>query len=113
MELSRPFIKLPLMFCADSLAQEVSRMPDSAWMPHPSGLEGNSAVALISRSGGDNNDFSGVMSPTPHLLHAPYHRQVMASFNEVLPTTIAAHMATISYREGRTVKWDAENRKII
>lgn len=59
-------------------------MGSTAWMPHPSGLTGNSAVALISRDGADNNDFDGLMQVTPHLDRTPYTQQVMASFNEVL-----------------------------
>ena len=54
------------------------------WMPHPSGLEGNSAVALISREGQDNDEFGGFMKPTAHLDKCEYHKQVMASFEEVL-----------------------------
>ncbi len=41
-------------------------------------------MALISRDGGDNDDFAGAMAPTPHLANCPYHRQVMSSFGEVL-----------------------------
>lgn len=84
MELSRPFIRLPYAFDADALAAEVAALPASAWMPHPSGMAGNSAVALISRDGTDNDDFDGEMRETPHLRACPYTRQVMASFGEVL-----------------------------
>ena len=52
-------------------------------MTHPSRMTGNSAVALISRDGGDNDDFDGSMSETPHLQACPYVRQVIASFGEV------------------------------
>lgn len=84
MRLSRPFIRLPFVFAADALAEEMRALLAEAWLAHPSGLIGNSAIPLISRDGGDNNDFSGRMAPTPHLDHCPYHRQVMASFGEVL-----------------------------
>ncbi len=84
MELSRPFVRLPLSFDATRLADEVGRMPATAWMPHPSGLAGNSAVALISRDGGENDEFNGAMATTAHLAQAPYHQQVLASFDEVL-----------------------------
>lgn len=84
MQLSRPFIRLPFVFDADRLEREANALPGTAWMPHPSGLPGNSAVPLISREGGDNDDFSGRMAPTAHLSACPYHRQVMASFGEVL-----------------------------
>ena len=84
MKLARPFIRLPLDFDAARLAQEAVQLQASAWRPHPLGLKGNSAVALISRGGGDNDDFGGRMTATPHLGPCPYHRQVMASFGEVL-----------------------------
>ena len=84
MKLARPFIRLPLDFDAARLAQEAAQLAPAAWRPHPLGLKGNSAVALISRGGGDNDDFGGRMTATPHLGPCPYHRQVMASFNEVL-----------------------------
>ncbi len=84
MKLARPFIRLPLDFDAARLAQEAAQLEASAWRPHPLGLKGNSAVALISRGGGDNDEFGGRMTATPHLGGCPYHRQVMASFNEVL-----------------------------
>ena len=84
MKLARPFIRLPLDFDAARLAQEAAQLQAAAWRPHPLGLEGNSAVALISRGGGDNDDFGGRMAATPHLGGCPYHQQVMASFGEVL-----------------------------
>ena len=84
MEIAKPFIRLPYSFDASKLAAEVSELDDSAWMVHPSGMTGNSAVALLSRDGGDNDDFEGAMCETPHLAHCTYVRQVMASFGEVL-----------------------------
>ena len=84
MRLSRPFIRLPYRFDAERLAVEVDQFSDGHWMAHPSGLPGNSAIALISSGGGDNNSFEGEKRPTPHLDRCPYMRQVMASFNEVL-----------------------------
>ena len=84
MKLARPFIRLPLAFDAARLAQEAAQLEQVAWRPHPLGLKGNSAVALISRAGGDNDEFGGRMATTPHLDHCPYHRQVMGSFGEVL-----------------------------
>jgi len=84
MRLPRPFIRLPLAFDAARLAAEAAALPAAAWMPHPSGMPGNSAVALISRGGGDNDDFVGPMAPTAHLAQCPYHRQVMATLGEVL-----------------------------
>ena len=84
MRLSRPFIRLPLRFDAARLAAEADRLEAGRWMRHPSGLRGNSAVALISSGGGDNDSFDGEKAPTPHLALCPYTRQVMASFDEVL-----------------------------
>ena len=84
MRLSRPFIQLPYRFDAQRLAAEVEQFSDRQWMPHPSGLPGNSAIALISSGGGDNNSFEGEKRPTPHLERCPYMQQVMASFGEVL-----------------------------
>lgn len=84
MRLSQPFIRLPFAFAAEALEAEARALPAKAWLPHPSGLTGNTAIPLISREGRDNDDFSGRMAPTAHLDHCPYHRQVMASFGEVL-----------------------------
>ena len=84
MRLSRPFIRLPLRFDAARLAAEADRLEAGRWMRHPSGLRGNSAVALISSGGGDYDSFDGEKAPTPHLALCPYTRQVMASFDEVL-----------------------------
>lgn len=84
MDIGRPFIRLPYAFDAERLHAEVSALPPAAWMSHPSNLDGNAAMPLISRDGGDNDDFDGRMSPTPHLERCPYVIQVMASFGEVL-----------------------------
>ena len=84
MKLAKPFIRLPLAFDAKRLAQEAAQLEQAAWRPHPLGLKGNSAIALISRAGGDNDEFGGRMAATPHLDQCPYHQQVMASFSEVL-----------------------------
>ncbi len=84
MRLPQPFIRLPYRFDAAKLAEEMSGLDDGCWMAHPSGLAGNSAVALVSHGGGDNDDFGGRMQVTPHLEQMPYHQQVMASLEEVL-----------------------------
>ena len=84
MRLSRPFIRLPFSFDAERMAEEVRRFAPDRWMAHPSGLPGNSAIALISSDGGDNDSFEGEKKPTPHLGQCEYLRQVMASFGEVL-----------------------------
>ena len=84
MRLAKPFIRLPFRFDAVRLAREADALEGSVWMPHPSGMAGNSAVALVSSGGGDNDSFAGAKAPTPHLARCPYLRQVMASFGEVL-----------------------------
>ena len=84
MRLSRPFIRLPFRFDAERLAEEVRRFAPDRWMAHPNGLPGNSAIALISSGGGDNDSFEGEKKPTPHLGECEYMRQVMASFGQVL-----------------------------
>ena len=84
MRLSRPFIRLPWRFDAAQLAAEALALPSTAWMPHPNGTAGNSAVALISSGGGDNDSFEGEKRATPHLAACQYMRQVMASFGVVL-----------------------------
>jgi hypothetical protein len=84
MDLPRPFVRLPWQFDAGRLAVEIDRLPASAWMAHPSRMEGNSALALVSRDGEDNDDFDGPMAPTPHLESCPYLFQALASFGEVL-----------------------------
>lgn len=95
MRLSKPFIRLPFRFDADRLAREAGQFPPDAWMAHPNRLPGNSAIALISSGGGDNNSFEGEKLPTPHLAKCPYLKQVMASFGEVLSRSrlmkLAAH----------------------
>jgi hypothetical protein len=83
MRLPRPFYRLPVSFDVERLVAEVSQLPASAWAPHPNEIEGNSSVRLISAGGGENDDVSGRMLPTPHLQAAPYIRQVLASFGVV------------------------------
>ena len=84
MRLSKPFIRLPFRFDAQRLADEVAQFPPERWMPHPSAMPGNSAIALISSGGGDNDSFAGEKRPTPHLSLCPYTQQVMTGFGEVL-----------------------------
>ncbi len=84
LDIGQPFIRLPYTFDAEHLADEIGRIAESAWMQHPQRMIGNSAVALISRDGTDNDDFGGRMQETEHLQGCAYLRQVLASFNEVL-----------------------------
>lgn len=84
MDLSHPFIRLPFNFDANRLKQELAIFEDSVWMEHPSRINGNSAIPLVSLNGKDNNDFAGQMQSTPHLDRCDYVNQVMASFDEVI-----------------------------
>ena len=84
MELDRPFLRLPFLFGAGRLGEEAQALPEAAWLPHPSGLEGNTAVPLVSINGELKDGFDGQMAPTRYLLDAPYLLQVVASFNEVV-----------------------------
>ena len=84
MQLAQPFVRLPYQFDVQQLQQELAQFQQSDWMEHPSGLVGNLAIPLISLNGGDNNDFSGRMTTTPHLQRCEYMQQVMGSFGEVL-----------------------------
>ncbi len=84
MNLPRPFIRLPWRFDARRLEDEISGLPDAVWMAHPSRMAGNSALALVSRDGEDNDAFDGPMAPTPHLERCAYLQQALAAFGEVL-----------------------------
>ncbi len=83
MKLPRPFYRLPVHFDAGQLLAEVRALPADAWAPHPNAIEGNSSLRLISVDGGENDAVLGHMLPTPHLLAAPYLRQVLARFGVV------------------------------
>ena len=83
MELPKPFIRLPYAFDVKRLQRELNALDNEAWMSHPSRVEGNTALALVSRNGGNNDDFDGAMRTTPHLANCPYIQQVMANFEEV------------------------------
>jgi len=45
-KLDSELIKLPLTFDAALLAEEISRIPEADWRPHPQGYPGNSALPL-------------------------------------------------------------------
>ena len=84
MNLAQPFVRLPFAFDAKRLAAEVSALALNSWMAHPSRINGNSAVPLVSLHGLDNDDFSGPMLATQHLAQCQYTQQVVASFGEVI-----------------------------
>ncbi len=83
MKLPQPFYRLPIRVDVDRLRDEVRALPASAWDGHPSDFAGNSVARLITVGGGENDEVSGAMAPTPHLLASPYIRQVLASFGVV------------------------------
>jgi len=83
MKLPREFIRLPLQFDAQRLADEVVALPAHAWQAHPTKYAGNSAVPLISVNGEANDFFAGPMGETSWLKQSPYLRQVLASFEVV------------------------------
>lgn len=84
MRLPTPFIQLPLRFDAARLRAEIEQFPEQEWRPHPQGFPGNSALILVSRGGGDNDELSGSMAPSPRLARCPYLCQVLASFRTVI-----------------------------
>lgn len=77
MQFDRPLIKLPIRFCAETLAAEVRALPPQAWVPHPQRFPGNEAVPLVTPAGQLTNEFVGPMSPTDYLLQCPYVIEVM------------------------------------
>lgn len=83
MRLDTPFLKLPIEFDADALAAEVGALPDSAWVPHPTGFKGNEAVRLITPGGQETDDLDGQMAPTEHLLACPYIMELMGELDLV------------------------------
>ena len=84
MELDRPFLQLPFFFDASVLAHEVGRLAPDAWLPHPSGLPGNTAVPLVAINGEPRDGFDGPMAATEALRLSPYVLQVICSFGEVV-----------------------------
>ncbi len=83
MRLPRPFYRLPVRFDVARLQHEVAAFPTDAWVDHPKGLAGNSALRLITADGGQNDAVDGVMQATPYLAQSPYLRQVLASLGVV------------------------------
>ncbi len=88
MQLSVPFIRLPLDFDAGRLAAEAAQFGPDDWRPHPQGHPGNSALPLIAVRGDPFDDgVAGPMLPTPHLERCPYLRQVLAALSAPLGRT--------------------------
>lgn len=84
MKLDQPFVRLPFRFDVDRLKTELDQFDPQHWMAHPNRMQGNDAIALISKNGENNDEFVGHMQVTPQLQRCAYMQQVMASFGEVL-----------------------------
>lgn len=83
MRFDRPFLRLPIRFCAETLASEVAALPRSAWMPHPQKFPGNESVPLVSPGGRTTDSWQGPMAATPHLLNSPYMKALLAELGGV------------------------------
>lgn len=83
MQLSQPFLKLPIAFDGSALEAEVRALPSSSWVPHPTGYVGNEAVRLVTVGGQPTDAFEGPMRPTPQLEACRYMREVMAELGGV------------------------------
>ena len=81
MRIASPLLKLPLRFCGETLAREVSALPASAWMEHPQKFDGNIAVPLVSPGRALNDEFFGPMGPTQWLRHCPYILEIMQALD--------------------------------
>jgi hypothetical protein len=82
-KLKQALIKLPVRFCAETLAAEVRALPQQAWVPHPRRFAGNEAVPLVTPDGENTDDFLGPMAPTQFLQQCPYIMQVMGALGAV------------------------------
>jgi len=83
MQIDQRFLKLPISFCAETLAAEVRALPASAWQPHPGGFVGNEAVPLITPGGAVTDAFKGPMTATAALRRLPYIMEIMAELGAV------------------------------
>ena len=81
MKLPNALIKLPVRFCADTLAREVAALPAEAWVPHPQQFEGNEYVPLVTPGGLITNEFAGPMGLTPYLRQCPHLMEVMGALD--------------------------------
>jgi len=83
MKIDSPLVQLPRQYCAATLAAEVSKLPQNAWIAHPGKLAGNDAVPLVTPGGAITNSFMGPMAPTEHLIACPYIMEIMADIGAV------------------------------
>jgi uncharacterized protein (TIGR03032 family) len=94
MQLSQPFIRLPLTVDADRLRAEIRQFGSDDWRPHPQGHPGNSALPLVARHGQAEDDgVAGPMAATPHLARCPYVNQVLAALRVPLGRTRLMRLA--------------------
>lgn len=81
MRIGRPLLRLPIRFCADTLAREVEALPRDSWMAHPQQFDGNSSVPLISPGGANIHQAVGPMAPTEWLRRCPYILEIMQALD--------------------------------
>jgi len=81
MRIGRPLLRLPIRFCADTLAREVEALPREAWMAHPQQFDGNSSVPMISPGGANIHQAVGPMAPTEWLRRCPYILEIMQALD--------------------------------
>ena len=78
MRFTRPLLRLPIRFSADALANEVSSLPQDAWVAHPNAFPGNNAVRLITTNGMPTDALGGCMAPTEYLRACSYMIELMS-----------------------------------
>jgi hypothetical protein len=81
--IGRPLLKLPVRFCGETLASQVSALPAEAWIEHPQKYDGNVAVPIITPGGEITQSAFGPMAPTHWLGECPYIAEIMRA----LPAT--------------------------
>lgn len=94
MKLPVPFIQLPLLFDAATLAAEVGALGEGVWREHPQKFPGNSMLPLMAANGDASNEsFIGEMAPTPELMRCPYLLDAIASLGAVVGRTRLMRLA--------------------
>jgi hypothetical protein len=81
MRIGRPLLKLPVRFCGETLAREISALPSEAWMAHPQRYDGNTSVPLVSPGGELIHRTYGPMAPTEWLRRCPYILEIMQALD--------------------------------
>lgn len=88
MKLDAEFIRMPLRFDPDRLAEEANQFAESDWRKHPQGHAGNTALPFVAAHGDpDDDSVRGPMRPTPFLERCPYIKQVLASLGTPIGRT--------------------------